>query len=126
MDMNRLVARLATQCGASPVLSDSARATAIALTLLTASACGTDPDSTAPAPSFDAGQDAAGPLATSDSAVIGATPDSGSVPIPCTASLPSADGDNDGFTGADGDCNDCDKLINPGAFDFPGNAYDED
>jgi hypothetical protein len=36
------------------------------------------------------------------------------------------DADGDGFTRADGDCNDCDKLINPGAYDFPGNMFDED
>ena len=39
---------------------------------------------------------------------------------------PSIDGDNDGWTGADGDCNDCQRLMNPGAFDYNGNAIDED
>lgn len=29
--------------------------------------------------------------------------------------LPDEDGDNDGFTGAQGDCNDCDPNVNPGA-----------
>jgi hypothetical protein len=30
---------------------------------------------------------------------------------------PNADGDGDGWTPAQGDCNDCDPLVNPGAFD---------
>lgn len=33
------------------------------------------------------------------------------------ASPPDADGDNDGFTGNDGDCNDCDPNVNPGAIE---------
>ncbi len=39
---------------------------------------------------------------------------------------PNADTDLDGFTGADGDCNDGVAQINPGAYDFPGNGIDED
>ena len=35
---------------------------------------------------------------------------------PC-ASSPSADSDMDGFTGAEGDCNDCDPNVNPGAIE---------
>jgi hypothetical protein len=34
--------------------------------------------------------------------------------------------DNDGFSIAQGDCNDFEQLINPGAFDIPGNGIDED
>lgn len=36
------------------------------------------------------------------------------------------DRDNDGFTMAEGDCEDGSPDINPGAFDFPGNEFDED
>jgi hypothetical protein len=36
------------------------------------------------------------------------------------------DHDGDGFSGMDGDCNDCDVNINPGAFDVAGNMVDED
>jgi hypothetical protein len=35
------------------------------------------------------------------------------------------DGDGDGFSVCQGDCDDTDPLINPGAFDFPGNGIDE-
>lgn len=38
----------------------------------------------------------------------------------------STDHDGDGFSFADGDCNDCDPSANPGAFDVPGNGVDED
>jgi hypothetical protein len=41
-------------------------------------------------------------------------------------SSPTEDRDKDGYTVADGDCNDCDPNTNPGAFDVPGNMIDED
>jgi hypothetical protein len=41
-------------------------------------------------------------------------------------SAPNADDDGDGYSVADGDCNDCDPATNPGAFDVPGNQIDED
>ncbi|MET0390635.1 MAG: choice-of-anchor L domain-containing protein [Polyangiales bacterium] len=34
--------------------------------------------------------------------------------------------DNDGFSVADGDCDDFAELVNPGAYDIPGNGIDED
>ena len=37
-----------------------------------------------------------------------------------------ADFDNDGFTVAEGDCNNCDANANPGAYDTIGNNVDED
>jgi hypothetical protein len=46
-----------------------------------------------------------------------------------TGSCAYADGtdhDGDGFSAQDGDCNDCDPNVNPGAFDVPGNQRDED
>jgi hypothetical protein len=36
------------------------------------------------------------------------------------------DVDGDGFTLTDGDCDDCQKTINPAAYDVPGNMRDED
>jgi hypothetical protein len=42
----------------------------------------------------------------------------------CVAS--GDDQDADGFTVAQGDCNDCSKQVNPAAFDDPSNAVDED
>jgi hypothetical protein len=41
-------------------------------------------------------------------------------------SAPDEDRDQDGYSVAQGDCNDCDKLVNPGALDVPGNLVDED
>ncbi len=42
------------------------------------------------------------------------------------APRPGADEDGDGWTSEAGDCDDCSDLVNPGAFDFPGNSVDED
>ncbi len=47
-----------------------------------------------------------------------------SVPPPCK-STPGSDDDGDGFP-AGPDCNDCDPLINPAAYDIAGNGVDED
>ncbi len=56
----------------------------------------------------------------------GAPADGESAPsTPCT-SAPGADSDHDGFTAAQGDCNDCDPNVNPGAYDIPGDGIDED
>ena len=49
----------------------------------------------------------------------------GIIDVPCDND-PSMDGDNDGWTGAQGDCNDCTNLMNPGAYDYAGNNIDED
>ncbi len=45
-------------------------------------------------------------------------------PAGCQAT--DSDHDKDGYTVADGDCNDCDANTNPGAFDMAGNSIDED
>jgi hypothetical protein len=45
---------------------------------------------------------------------------------PCDFKEPSGDHDGDGFTVADGDCNDCSVAMNPGAQDFADNGVDED
>jgi len=44
----------------------------------------------------------------------------------CEGVDPNIDNDGDGWTGAAGDCNDCTKLMNPGAQDYPGNNIDDD
>ena len=36
------------------------------------------------------------------------------------------DADGDGFSTAEGDCNDVDDKVNPGTYDFPGDALDDD
>ncbi len=54
-------------------------------------------------------------------------PETTTVPPPEVVDCPRGDDvDGDGFTREAGDCNDCDKVINPGAYDFPGNMFDED
>lgn len=45
---------------------------------------------------------------------------------PSECLLGQDDADADGFTTADGDCDDCDPKVNPGAFDVPGNLRDDD
>jgi len=48
------------------------------------------------------------------------------IPIDCLRSTGSEDGDDDGFSRAAGDCDDCDPARGPGALDVPGNGLDED
>ncbi len=50
----------------------------------------------------------------------------GNVGEPCTASDPAADVDGDGVTLGGGDCDDCNALVNPGAFDYAGDGIDQD
>ena len=45
---------------------------------------------------------------------------------PCEGKDPNKDNDGDGWTGANGDCNDCTDQISPGAQDYTGNNIDED
>ena len=44
----------------------------------------------------------------------------------CQNPPPDQDIDGDGYTTQQGDCNECDAMANPGAFDFASNAMDED
>lgn len=44
----------------------------------------------------------------------------------CDGSDPNDDGDGDGWTDGQGDCNDCTEQMNPGALDYDGNDIDED
>jgi hypothetical protein len=63
-----------------------------------------------------------------DAALVGQTPPASDASSGvCTyASTDTTDHDGDGWSNADGDCNDCNKFINPGAYDIPGNGIDED
>jgi hypothetical protein len=45
---------------------------------------------------------------------------------PCNQTNPGVDGDGDGFTPGQGDCNDCTQQMNPGAYDYVANGVDED
>jgi hypothetical protein len=69
------------------------------------------------------------PAARNDASFTFTPPDAGAAPAAprsgC-ASRPDEDRDKDGYTSAQGDCNDCDPQVNPGAFDVPGNMVDED
>jgi hypothetical protein len=47
-------------------------------------------------------------------------------PIDCEHSTGDQDGDGDGFSRADGDCDDCELALGPGALDVPNNEIDED
>lgn len=51
-------------------------------------------------------------------------PQGGGTPQPGCDSLPNEDSDMDGFTGQQGDCNDCDANVNPGAIEVIGTADD--
>jgi hypothetical protein len=46
--------------------------------------------------------------------------------IDCAHSTGDQDGDGDGFSRADGDCDDCESARGPGAIDIPNNDLDED
>ncbi len=53
-------------------------------------------------------------------------PSSSAGPGDCSAPQPSEDYDGDGFTGEQGDCNDCDPNINPHAIEVATPADDQD
>jgi hypothetical protein len=57
---------------------------------------------------------------------VGTGSGGGNINPPCDSKDPNNDHDGDGFTVAQGDCNDCSGAMNPGAEDFPGNGVDED
>jgi hypothetical protein len=45
---------------------------------------------------------------------------------PCTPTDQNSDGDGDGYTPAQGDCDDCNPTVNPGALEIAGNNQDDD
>ena len=45
---------------------------------------------------------------------------------PCVATDPNMDLDGDGYTPAQGDCNDCNPTVNPGAVEVAANGQDDD
>lgn len=106
---------------------------AIAIAIACLPACGSDPDTGSTIGQVgqrDAGQDggsSAAPDASFGDAAINVDPPETSTQRPPDPNCQAGnDADGDGFTLEQGDCNDCDKAVNPGAFDFPGNSFDED
>lgn len=106
-----LILTVASGCSAPQGMEANSRAAEPATSAQGVTQAGThvapEPSVTAPAPQAD-----------SDLVVTAAptVPDAGAPRIP----------DQDGFSVADGDCNDFEDSINPGAYDVPGNGIDED
>jgi hypothetical protein len=44
----------------------------------------------------------------------------------CPYATGTVDHDGDGWSPADGDCDDCNRYVNPGAYDIPGDGVDQD
>jgi hypothetical protein len=85
---------------------------------------GTGPDGS-PITTPTGGKDGGGVLLSSDTGTPTPGIDATSGVCPYTGT-DTMDHDGDGWSGAEGDCNDCNKFINPGAYDIPGNGIDED
>jgi len=68
----------------------------------------------------------AGPDAEPEGGPAGSAGVGGQDAGPCPVVDPTADDDGDGFAPDDGDCNDCDAMINPGAYDYAGDGIDND
>lgn len=67
-----------------------------------------------------------GGTGTGGGAGSGGNPGGGPGGAPCGQTDPNTDSDKDGYTPAQGDCNDCDPSINPGAIEIGGNGQDDD
>jgi hypothetical protein len=67
----------------------------------------------------------AGSGGTAGTGGVGGMPGADAGPS-CSNPDKNTDYDNDGYTANQGDCNECDKSINPGAFDIDNNSIDED
>lgn len=111
-----------------PRYSPSGRSTALAsiafssIALASIVACSADGSSVAA--TFDAGSERRDADALIDSPFADA---SGCVEDGHLITVdPDEDHDDDGWSVNDGDCNDCDAVTNPGAFDVAGNDIDED
>jgi len=111
-------------------MNRSAIGATAAIAIACLEACGSDPGTRSgvdPIQQGDAGQDAAAITPDARDAAFGIDPPETSTQVvPNTDCKAGNDADGDGFSVEQGDCNDCDKSVNPGAFDFPGNSFDED
>ena len=100
-------------------------ASALALSVV---ACGSEDPVTSGESSTDAGsaspsRDASRPDASKEGTGKTAEP---STSARDAGPAKTSDLDDDGFSAADGDCDDAEPKINPGAFDFPGDDVDDD
>ena len=121
------------------VSSAGAAVVALASVLAMGAGCrsaGGDPDDYGPSTEQDAAVDAeqdvvSEPPPKPDAEAGFIDPDTGQnesgvvVEPPCDNNDLNGDLDGDGWSVAEGDCNDCTALMNPGAFDYPG-SVDED
>jgi hypothetical protein len=90
-------------------------------------ASGPDDDAGAPPVGADASNDAPSSAPASvDGSTWKLTGDGEAPPAGSCPYRDSTDHDGDGFSFAQGDCNDCDPNTNPGAFDVPKDGIDED
>jgi hypothetical protein len=121
----------------APATADSwspwkATAASLILILGSAGACNHDPaiSSAQPSPDPVGAPTPAQPRAAPDAGFTFTPPDGMPAPAPIRGnncrSGPDEDADQDGYSVRQGDCNDCDKVTNPGAYDVPGNMIDED
>lgn len=99
----------------------------VALAWVLAGACSSNPEKhelTAASSSSTGGADGVAPSSSATDGVgggfspVGSSGSGGGV-VPCDKPAPSEDFDQDGYTGAAGDCNDCDPNVNPGAIEAP-------
>lgn len=109
----------ASRRGAPAAASKLSRTAVAALAALLADGC----SASVPGETDGGG---AGTSTSTDLGLGGGSSTGGWTPPPCDGDHENVDADGDGYTGAQGDCNDCTNLMNPAARDYPGNGVDED
>jgi hypothetical protein len=108
--------------------TSSLRSIAALMMLAPFAGCRADPDISAVGPGGRVTTAPSGPRGRDAGGFTFVTPEAGAAPPinPAGGCGFGTDVDHDGYTVEQGDCNDCDRLVNPGAYDVPGNGVDED